>query len=308
MVDPRCVGGGKLRQLSAPFVVAASSGARIRTSVHVDATEHGVLAQIGAHLGQLAGRDLAARCKLGAGPKHKGRAERKRALTPLCSSRWAGSITRRSDDLRERQLLNYQDELADKQAAVAAIEKRLGISVGAAGGYATDRERFAKQQRLQALRRRVEWLTERIVAYPATVEDVTDEATRAAGGVPEAASMDELVRIVLDALEPRIGGEHVTVSGPGWFEGLAEVEIDLVVRGSRHFGQRLYIAADAGIDWDDTLLRSSTPDCVRSRCRRCARGAGTANAASSAWGCQTGWRVPRLGVPGLAAPLVSQRR
>ena len=34
------------------------------------------------------------------------------------------------------------------------------------------------------------------------------------------------------------------MSGPGWFEGLAEVEIDLVVRGSRHFGQRLYITAD----------------------------------------------------------------
>ena len=64
--------------------------------------------------------------------------------------------------------------------------------------------------------------------------------------------MDELVRIVVEALGPRISGEPVTVSGPGWFEGLAEVEIDLVVRGSRHFGQRLYIAADADIDWDDT--------------------------------------------------------
>ena len=39
--------------------------------------------------------------------------------------------------------------------------------------------------------------------------------------------MDELVRIVVEALGPRISGEPVTVSGPGWFEGLAEVEIDL---------------------------------------------------------------------------------
>lgn len=53
-----------------------------------------------------------------------------------------------------------------------------------------------------------------------------------------------LGRCLLEALEPRISGEPATVSGPGWFEGLAEVEIDLVVRGSRHFGQRLYITAD----------------------------------------------------------------
>ena len=96
------------------------------------------------------------------------------------------------------------------------------------------------------------WASAAYLAYPATVEDVTEEVIRAAGGVPEAASMDELVRIVVEALGPRISGEPVTVSGPGWFEGLAEVEIDLVVRGSRHFGQRLYIAADADIDWDDT--------------------------------------------------------
>ena len=96
------------------------------------------------------------------------------------------------------------------------------------------------------------WASAAYLAYPAPVEDVTDEVTRAAGGLLEAASMDELARIVLEALEPRISGEPVTVSGPGWFEGLAEMEIDLVVRGSRHFGQRLYIAADAGIDWDGT--------------------------------------------------------
>ena len=97
------------------------------------------------------------------------------------------------------------------------------------------------------------WASAAYLAYPTTVKDVTDEVTQATGGIPEAASMDELARIVLEALGPRISGEPVTVSGPGWFEGLAEMEIDLVVRGSRHFGQRLYIAADAGIDWDDTF-------------------------------------------------------
>ena len=123
------------------------------------------------------------------------------------------------------------------------------------------------------------WASAAYLAYPAPVEDVTDEVTRAAGGLPEAGSMDELARIVLEALEPLISGEPVTVSGPGWFEGLAEMEIDLVVRGSRHFGQRLYIVADASIDWDDTFeivdarLRSAS---LQTLCSR----AGTASAAS----------------------------
>ena len=115
------------------------------------------------------------------------------------------------------------------------------------------------------------WASAAYLAYPATVEDVTDDVINAAGEIPEAATMDELVQIVLDALEPRVSGGPVTVSGPDWFEGLAEVEIDLVVRGSRHFGQRLYILADAGIDWDDTYevidarLRSATLQTLCSR-------------------------------------------
>ena len=115
------------------------------------------------------------------------------------------------------------------------------------------------------------WASASYLAYPATIEDVTDEVARFAGGVPEAASMHDLARIVREALGPRISGEPVTVSGPGWFEGLAEMEIDLVARGSRHFGQRLHIAADANIDWDDTheiidtTLRSATLQTLCSR-------------------------------------------
>lgn len=115
------------------------------------------------------------------------------------------------------------------------------------------------------------WASAAYLAYPTTSEDVTDAVTGATGGLPQAANMDELARIVLDALGPHISGEPVTVSGPGWFEGLAEMEIDLVVRGSRHFGQRLHLAADASIDWDDTFeiidarLRSATLQTLCSR-------------------------------------------
>ncbi len=115
------------------------------------------------------------------------------------------------------------------------------------------------------------WASAAHLAYPAAIEDVTDEVTQATGAVPQAATMDELAQAVIEALGPRLSGEPVIVSGPGWFEGLAEVEVDLVVRGPRHFGQRLYIAASAGIDWDgtfeiiDATLRSVT---LQSLCTR----------------------------------------
>jgi len=108
------------------------------------------------------------------------------------------------------------------------------------------------------------WASGAYLAYPAATEEVTDEVTQATGAIPQAATMDELAQVVIEALGPRLSGEPVIVSGPGWFEGLAEVEVDFVVRGSRHFGQRLYIGAAADIDWDgtheiiDATLRSVT--------------------------------------------------
>ena len=61
-------------------------------------------------------------------------------------------------------MLNYRDELTDKRAAVAAIVERLAKPVGESGGYATKQERFAKQKRLQSLRRRVGWIEGRVEA------------------------------------------------------------------------------------------------------------------------------------------------
>ena len=151
-----------MRQLAESFVVAAPTGACTGTSLFTTDAEHEVLVAVAEHLGRLANRDLAARCGLGAGPKHTGRAERKRALTPQCSSRWAGTITRRSADMWERQKLNYIDELADKRAAVNAITKRLNKPVGGTGGYGSKQIRFAKQQRLQVLQQRVMWLEDRL--------------------------------------------------------------------------------------------------------------------------------------------------
>ena len=90
-----------LRQIASPFVAATPAGARVRTRLHVSSRDTDVLTAIGTHLGSLAGRDLAARCaagRLDSKGKAKSRAARKRALTALSSSRWAGAITRTSED------------------------------------------------------------------------------------------------------------------------------------------------------------------------------------------------------------------
>ena len=108
---------------------------------------------VGSHLGRLASADLAARCREGKGPKHLGRAERKKGITAESNSRWAGGITRRTADMYERQLLNLKDEQIRLRAVIAKIEGRLAAPVGGHSGkvrgYGSQQERFAKQQRLQ---------------------------------------------------------------------------------------------------------------------------------------------------------------
>src|ERR1700756_124140 len=102
--------GGKLRPVAVPFVAAAPAGARVRVRLRVSPGDAAVLRAAGMHLGSLASADLAARCaegRLDGKGKAASRGERKRALTAQSSSRWAGAITRSSEDqwgLAERNL------------------------------------------------------------------------------------------------------------------------------------------------------------------------------------------------------------
>ena len=91
----------KLRPIAEPFVVAPPAGARIRTRLRVFGDDQAVLMALGTHLGSLMGRDLGQRCREGrldARGRSASRARRKRALTRESSSRWAGAITRSSED------------------------------------------------------------------------------------------------------------------------------------------------------------------------------------------------------------------
>jgi hypothetical protein len=84
----------------------------------------------------------------------RSRAVRKQALTAESSSRWAGAITRTSEDqwgLAER---NLRAEKASLTVRIRRIEARLAIPAGAKRWYASAAERHAKALRLRSLQAR----------------------------------------------------------------------------------------------------------------------------------------------------------
>ncbi|MFF7265177.1 IS200/IS605 family accessory protein TnpB-related protein [Streptomyces sp. NPDC008159] len=149
---------GGLRELAAPFVALGPSGVAVRDRLkHLTAEDERVLRLVGDHLGALASRDLKARCAVGLDHDAEGWATRKRAVTGVSSSRWAGSITKATHDqwaLARRSQLAHLQSL---EAGVRMIAHRLSLPVGAKGGkhapggYASRREWHAKARRLHVL-------------------------------------------------------------------------------------------------------------------------------------------------------------
>ena len=167
----RCRVSVSLRPIAAPFVAAAPAGARVRTRLRVSARDESVLWAAGRHLGSLAGRDLAVRCA-DRRPDAKGgaasRAQRKRALTAESSSRWAGAITRTSEDQVRLAGQNLRAQASSLRTRIRRIEARLPVPAGGKAGrvrgYATGAERHAKTVRLQVLRARLAEVQRRMEA------------------------------------------------------------------------------------------------------------------------------------------------
>jgi IS605 OrfB family transposase len=157
----------RLRPIAAPFLVQTPAGARVRTRLAVSDRDALVLWAVGLHLGALANHDLAGRCARGA-VGGDGRQERKRALTGEASSRWAGAITRTSNDQWERGRRNLLVERAGLVRAIQALERRLVVPVGGrrggSRGYTSGAERFQKQRRLQVLKGRLARVEARLAA------------------------------------------------------------------------------------------------------------------------------------------------
>ena len=91
---------------------------------------------------------------------------RKRSLAAESSSRWAGAITRTSNDAWELRKRDLHDERAPLRARTQKITRRLAAPVGAkkgkVTGYATQAERSSKQQRLQVLQARLTEIDNRL--------------------------------------------------------------------------------------------------------------------------------------------------
>jgi hypothetical protein len=153
-----------VRSITAAFVVRPPAGARVRTRLRPSQQDAVVVAIVGEYLGGLAGGDLARRCAVGPGPDS--RADRKRELTSASSSRWAGAITRTSNDQWRRGWRNLLDTRAGLGRSIRVIQRRLAVPVGQrqgrVRGYATRQERWAKQQRLQHLHAKLAWVERRL--------------------------------------------------------------------------------------------------------------------------------------------------
>jgi IS605 OrfB family transposase len=117
---------------------------------------------VGEHLGALAAADLDVRCEQGrldAWAAAASRRERKQALTASATSRWAGAITRTSNDAWDLAERNLQAEASSLRARIGRIRRRLGAPAGGRRGrergFVSRQERWEKQRRAQALAARL---------------------------------------------------------------------------------------------------------------------------------------------------------
>src|SRR5271163_3514291 len=169
--------GGRLRRIGDPVVAGAPGGVRIRTRIHLSGAEAAALGRIGSFLGSVYRAELAGRVRCGVLDREAHavwRAQRKRAITAVSSSRWAGAITRAVQDQYQLGMRGLAAQVVDLRAAVQVLEARCALRPGqradapnaadaAVGGtprrgwgYRDRAERFAKTRRLAVLRARLD--------------------------------------------------------------------------------------------------------------------------------------------------------
>ncbi|APC35736.1 transposase [Nocardiopsis dassonvillei] len=154
-------GARRLRSIADPFLAPAPTGVSVRDRLKgLTPRDETVLRAVGAHLGSLASTDLAARCADGTGHDKDSWAARKRELTAESSSRWAGALTKASNEqwaLARRSRLAHLHRL---QTGIDTLRHRLSQPLktpgtrGAPGGYASRQEWHAKSRRLTTLEHR----------------------------------------------------------------------------------------------------------------------------------------------------------
>jgi IS605 OrfB family transposase len=265
----------RLREIAEPFVAAVPAGARVRTRLRVSEQDEAVLRAVGSHLGSLAGRDLAARCaegRLGAKGRAESRRERKRALTAESSSRWAGAVTRASEDAWQLAARNLAAERASLKARVRKVEARLAVQAGQghgrARGYATPAERHAKTLRLKALKARLAHVERRLDAGAVSVTRGGRSLLRKrnnldAAGLTEARWREEWqarrLFLTADGEKDKPWGNETLRWNPdeGWFE--VKLPAPLASLANRPFGRyRLSCPVEFSYRGDEVAAQAAT--------------------------------------------------
>jgi len=163
----------RLRRIGAPVVAGPPSGVRIRTRIHLTEAEAAAVTAVGSFLGGVYRGELACRVRAGHLDRESHsvwRAERKRAVTSVSSSRWAGAITRAVQDQYQLGMRGLAAHVGDLRRAVEVLEARCALRPGESApvgtdqrggrggrrrGYRSANERFAKTRRLAVLRSRL---------------------------------------------------------------------------------------------------------------------------------------------------------
>jgi IS605 OrfB family transposase len=167
-------GKRSLRRICDPVVAAAPMAVRIRTRIRLTEAEVAALTAIGEFLGSVYRGELADRIRCGVldrDGRAAWRAERKRAITAVSSSRWAGAITRAVEDQYQLGMRGLAAHVTDLRAAVEVLAERCVLRPGerapASGndgcrrggrrvrGYRSAAERFTKTRRLAVLGERL---------------------------------------------------------------------------------------------------------------------------------------------------------
>ncbi|MFC1437647.1 IS200/IS605 family accessory protein TnpB-related protein [Streptacidiphilus sp. N1-10] len=146
-----------LRMLAPPRLADSSGALTVRTRLHLSPRDAEVLLELGGFLTHLAARDLAERVRLGEEHTREDFARRKRALTAVTSSRWAGTITRGNNEQWALARRTQAAHLAQLHAAIATLRSRLAVPIAACEvisrtlGYPSAGVRASKQRRLAKL-------------------------------------------------------------------------------------------------------------------------------------------------------------
>src|SRR5450759_3637510 len=151
-----------LRGLAESFVVSPPSGVTIKTRLRPTPAEEQALREVGTFLGSLYRADLVTRLsqgKLDAHGRAQSRKVRKKYLTAQSSSRWAGSITRATQDQYDLAVRALAAERAMLVAATGKLSARVaapaGGRAGKIAGYRSAGERHGKTRRLAQLTSRL---------------------------------------------------------------------------------------------------------------------------------------------------------